>query len=332
MIKIGLDAMGGDFAPVETVKGALLAAEKFSDIEITLYGDESRINECLKDGAPRIKVIHCEDAIEMDVKDPALAVRRQKDASLVVATKAVKSGEIQAVVSAGATGALIAAGTLVVKRLKQVARPALTVVMPTIKKGQHTILCDAGATSEIKAEYMHQNAKIANIYAREVMGIQNPKIGLLNIGTEESKGTEAQQEAFKLLSVDKTLNFIGNIESKEMISGEIDIIVSDGYSGNIALKAVEGTAKSIFSLLKEEIMSSTSGKIGGLLLKGVFKKIKGTMDAKQVGGAILLGVSAPVIKAHGSSDAVAIMNAIRQARESVKQDIVGKMVTALNNE
>ena len=304
MFKIGLDAMGGDFAPEQPVLGAYEAVEKFNDIEILLYGQADEIKKYMKEPHERIKIVHCEEVIPMDIKDPAMAIRKYKDSSMVRACKDAKAGEIDAVVSAGATGALIAAGTLVVKRLKEVERPALAPVMPTIKANKYTILCDAGATSEAKPQYLYQNAKIASIYAKEVLHIQNPSVALLNIGTEEGKGTDLQKEAFKLIQADSSINFVGNMEGKTMISGEVDIIVADGYSGNIALKAVEGTSKSVFSLLKEELMSSTRGKV-------------------------LLGVTAPVIKAHGSSDSLAIMNAIRQAREAVSQDVVNKISQAL---
>lgn len=283
----------------------------------------------MKEPHERIKIVHCEEVIPMDIKDPAMAIRKYKDSSMVRACKDAKAGEIDAVVSAGATGALIAAGTLVVKRLKEVERPALAPVMPTIKANKYTILCDAGATSEAKPQYLYQNAKIASIYAKEVLHIQNPSVALLNIGTEEGKGTDLQKEAFKLIQADSSINFVGNMEGKTMISGEVDIIVADGYSGNIALKAVEGTSKSVFSLLKEELMSSTRGKVGALILKPIFSRIKKRMDASEVGGAMLLGVTAPVIKAHGSSDSLAIMNAIRQAREAVSQDVVNKISQAL---
>ena len=325
MFKIGLDAMGGDFAQEQPVLGAYEAVEKFNDIEILLYGQADEIKKYMKEPHERIKIVHCEEVIPMDIKDPAMAIRKYKDSSMVRACKDAKAGEIDAVVSAGATGALIAAGTLVVKRLKEVERPALAPVMPTIKANKYTILCDAGATSEAKPQYLYQNAKIASIYAKEVLHIQNPSVALLNIGTEEGKGTDLQKEAFKLIQADSSINFVGNMEGKTMISGEVDIIVADGYSGNIALKAVEGTSKSVFSLLKEELMSSTRGKVGALILKPIFSRIKKRMDASEVGGAMLLGVTAPVIKAHGSSDSLAIMNAIRQAREAVSQDVVNKI-------
>lgn len=257
MIKIGLDAMGGDFAPEQTVLGAYAAVEKFDDIEISLYGIESEIQKFMKEPHDRIKIVHCEQVIPMDVKDPAMAIRKFKDSSMVRACKDAKTGDIDAVVSAGATGALIAAGTLVVKRLKEVERPALAPVMPTIKENKYTILCDAGATSDAKPQYLYQNAKIASIYAREVMNIENPTVALLNIGTEDGKGTDLQKEAFALIAADPTINFVGNMEGKTMIAGEVDIIVADGYSGNIALKSVEGTSKSLLSLIKEELMSST---------------------------------------------------------------------------
>ena len=187
MFKIGLDAMGGDFAPEQPVLGAYEAVEKFNDIEILLYGQADEIKKYMKEPHERIKIVHCEEVIPMDIKDPAMAIRKYKDSSMVRACKDAKAGEIDAVVSAGATGALIAAGTLIVKRLKEVERPALAPVMPTIKANKYTILCDAGATSEAKPQYLYQNAKIASIYAKEVLHIQNPSVALLNIGTEEGK-------------------------------------------------------------------------------------------------------------------------------------------------
>jgi len=328
-IKIGVDAMGGDNAPEAIVKGAYMAVNKYPEVIITLYGRVADIKLYLPSDHERINIVHCEEIIPMDVKDPAMAIRRQKDSSLVVASKAVKNGEVDALVSAGATGAIIAAGTLLVKRLKSVDRPALAPMIPTIKKGATTILCDAGATSETKAAFIYQNALLADIYAKNVLGIPSPSIGLLNIGTEDAKGGAEQVEAFELLKNDTSLNFLGNIESKSMISGDVDIIATDGYSGNIALKAVEGTAKDIFSLLKEEIISTTKGKIGGLLLKSTFSNIKEIINPKTVGGAILLGISAPVIKSPGSSDAETFMYSIGHAKKAVQNDVVNKIDKAL---
>jgi len=330
LFKIGVDAMGGDNAPAEIVKGACMAVEKYPDVEVTLFGREEEIKTHLPESHDRIKIVHCDDVIPMDTSDPAMAIRRQKESSLVVASKAVKNGEVEALVSAGSTGALIAAGTLLVKRLKSVERPALAPLLPTVKKGVNTILCDAGATSEAKASFIYQNAKLADIYAKNVLGIKNPTIGLLNIGTEEGKGGAPQIEAFAMLKKDENLNFLGNIEAKSMISGELDIIVTDGYAGNIALKAIEGTAKDIFALLKEEIMSTTKGKIGGLLLKPTFAGIKEIINPKTVGGAILLGIGAPVIKSPGSSDAETFMYSTGHAKKVIENDVVSKIDAALS--
>ena len=351
LFKIGVDAMGGDKAPAEIVKGAVMAVKKYPDIEVTLYGDLEVIKKHLPQayavhegvahmqmadmsaywptGDDRLKIVHCDDVIPMDTSNPAMAIRRQKESSLVVASKAVKNGEVDALVSAGATGALIAAGTLLVKRLKSVERPALAPLLPTVKKGANTILCDAGATSEAKASFIYQNAKLADIYAKTVLEIKNPTIGLLNIGTEDAKGGAEQIEAFTLLKSDSSLNFLGNIESKSIISGEIDIIATDGYSGNIALKAVEGTANDIFALLKEEIMSTAMGKVGGLLLKRTFAGIKEIINPKTVGGAILLGIQAPVIKSPGSSDDETFMYSIGHAKKAIENDVIGKIDAAL---
>jgi len=330
LFKIGVDAMGGDNAPAEIVKGAYMAVEKYPDIEVTLFGREDEIQKTLPASLERLKIVHCNDVIPMDIKDPAMAIRRQKEASLVIASKAVKNGEVDALVSAGATGALIAAGTLLVKRLKSVDRPALAPLLPTVVKNKNTILCDAGATSEAKAIFIYQNAKLADIYAKTVLGIKNPTIGLLNIGTEDAKGGAEQVEAFAMLKADPSLNFLGNIESKSMISGAVDIIATDGYAGNIALKAVEGTAKDIFTLLKSEIMATTKGKIGGLLLKPTFAGIQEIINPKTVGGAILLGIQAPVIKSPGSSDAETFMYSIGHAKKAVENDVVGKIDALLS--
>ena len=329
LFKIGVDAMGGDNAPAEIVKGAYMAVETYADVEVTLFGREEEIKKYLPASHNRIKIVHCDDVIPMDIEDPAMAIRRQKESSLVVASKAVKNGEVEALVSAGATGALIAAGTLLVKRLKSVDRPALAPLLPTVKKGTTTILCDAGATSETKANFIYQNAKLADTYAKTVLGIENPTIGLLNIGTEDTKGGAEQVEAFAMLKNDTSLNFLGNIESKSMISGEVDIIATDGYAGNIALKAVEGTAKDIFALLKAEIMSTTKGKVGGLLLKSTFAGIKDIINPKTVGGAILLGIQAPVIKSPGSSDAETLLYSIGHAKKAVENDVVRKIDASL---
>lgn len=331
LYKIGVDAMGGDNAPTEIVKGAYMAAQKYPDIEVTLFGQEDAIKKHLPASHDRIKIVHCDDVIPMDIEDPAMAIRRQKESSLVVASRAVKNGEVDALVSAGATGALIAAGTLLVKRLKSVDRPALAPLLPTVVKNKNTILCDAGATSEAKASFIYQNAKLADTYAKTVLGIKNPTIGLLNIGTEDAKGGAEQVEAFAMLKADPSLNFLGNIESKSMIAGEVDIIATDGYAGNVAMKAVEGTAKDIFALLKSEIMATTKGKIGGLLLKSTFAGIREIINPKTVGGAILLGIQAPVIKSPGSSDAETFMYSIGHAKKAVENDVVAKIDAALSN-
>ena len=330
LFKIGVDAMGGDNAPAEIVKGTYMAIQKHDDIEITLFGREDEIKKHLPASHNRIKIVHCDDVIPMDIEDPAMAIRRQKESSLVVASKAVKNGEVEALVSSGATGALIACGTLLVKRLKSVDRPALAPLLPTIKKGMNTILCDAGATSESKASFIYQNAKLADIYAKNVMGIENPRIGLLNIGTEDAKGGAEQIEAFAMLKNDTTLNFLGNIESKSIISGVVDIIATDGYAGNIAMKSAEGTMKDIFTLLKQEIMSSTKGKVGGLLLKDTFADVKGILSPTTIGGAILLGISAPVIKSPGSSDAETFMYSIGHAKKVIENDVINKIDVAIS--
>lgn len=319
MIKIAVDAHGGDYAPSKPIIGAMEAIKQFNDIEIVLYGDETVIKEHLTDST-RITVKHCNSFIPMDEKEPALRIRKDKEASLVVAMKDAKEGVVDAIVTAGPTGAVIAGGTLVVKRIPGFSRPALCPEFPTVD-GKGTIMLDIGANAEVKPEYLMQFAQIGSIYSEKVRGIKNPKVALLNIGEEESKGRALELETFKLLK-ESNLNFIGNIESKEILSGEVDVVVTDGYSGNIAMKAMEGSMKAIGKMLKQELSSNVFGKLGALIARKNFKNFKKRFDPNLIGGAILLGLQAPVIKAHGSSNSYAFMNAIRQARKTVDAKVI----------
>ncbi len=322
-MRIAVDAMGGDHGLLATVKGSVDAVKEFG-IDVTLIGNEEKIkNELLKNqySGGNIKIVNAEEVITND-EEPAMAVRRKKQSSMVIGLNLVKNKEADAFVSSGSTGALLAGGLLIVKRIKGVDRAALAIPYPT-KKGI-SLLLDAGANTDCKAKYLQQFAVMGSIYAEKILNISNPKVSLVNIGTEESKGNELSKETYGLLK-DTNINFMGNIEARDITEGETDVLVCDGFVGNIILKLTEGLAMSIFSMLKEEFMSSVKSKIGALLLKSGLRKFKKRLDYTEYGGAPLLGTKGVVIKAHGSSDAKAIKNAIRQAKVFVENGVIEKI-------
>jgi phosphate acyltransferase len=322
---IAIDAMGGDHAPKEIVEGAMRAIDSFKDLQITLVGNESKIREFLSN-EERISIIHTEVKIESD-EEPVKAVRRKKDASMVLMASEVKEGRADACISAGNTGALMAAGLFVVGRIKGIDRPALSPTLPTID-GKGFLMLDVGANVDAKPEHLLQYAIMGSVYAEKVRGIQKPKIGLLNVGTEDGKGNELTKQAFQLLS-SSNLSFIGNVESRDLLEGVADVVVTDGFTGNIALKTIEGTALSVFSMLKSALTSNIQSKLAAAVLKPKLKELKHKMDYSEHGGAGLFGLNAPVIKAHGSSDATAIFSAIRQTRDMVGQDVSGTIRNTL---
>lgn len=316
-MKIAIDAMGGDHAPKEIVLGAMNAIEAFDDIQITLVGDEKEIKKYLTDQT-RISIIHTEEVIEA-TDEPVRAVRRKKNSSMVLMATEVKNGHADACISAGNTGALMTTGLFMVGRIKGIERPALAPTLPTTN-GKGFVLLDVGAHVDAKPENLLQYAIMGSVYSEKVRGIQNPRIGLLNVGTEEKKGNELTRHAFELLN-DSPLNFIGNVEARDLFEHVADVVVCDGFSGNIALKAIEGSALSIMSMLKSELLSSLKSKLAASLLKPQFMNLKKQLDYSEYGGAGLFGLKAPVIKAHGSSDHVAILNAVRQTREMVRNHV-----------
>lgn len=317
-MKIAIDAMGGDHAPKEVVLGAMKAVQSFSDIHITLVGDEKKINETLN-GHERISVLHTTEVI-LGTDEPVRAVRRKKDASMVLAAKQVVDGLADACISAGNTGALMAAGLFVVGRIEGIDRPALAPTLPTIG-GEGFLLLDVGANADAKPEHLVQYAIMGSIYSEKVRGINRPRVGLLNIGTEEKKGNELTKNTFALLK-NSNLNFVGNVEARDLLDGVADVVVTDGFTGNMVLKTLEGTALSMFKMLKTALMGSFTSKLAAAVLKPNLKTLKNTMDYSEYGGAALFGLKAPVIKAHGSSNAQAIFSAIRQTREMVGNDVV----------
>lgn len=318
-MKITLDAMGGDNAPKAQVLGAMKAVEAFSDVEITLIGNEAEISPYLTNNE-RIRVIHTEEKI-LSTDEPVRAVRRKKNASMVLAARQVADGEADACISSGNTGALMAAGLFVVGRIEGIERPALSPTLPTID-GKGFVFLDVGANAEAKPEHLLQFAIMGSVYAQKVRGIEKPRVGLLNIGTEEKKGNELTKQAFTLLQESSDITFIGNVEARDLLNGPADVVVTDGFTGNMVLKTLEGTAMSVFSMLKTALMSNMKSKIAAALVKPELKGIKNQMDYSEYGGAGLFGLKAPVIKAHGSSDANAVYNAIRQTRDMVSHDVI----------
>jgi phosphate acyltransferase len=327
-MKLAIDAMGGDHAPKEIVIGAMKAVEAFSDLHITLVGDETKINEYLTKHE-RISILHTNEVI-LGTDEPVRAVRRKKTASMVLAAQLVADGNADACISAGNTGALMAAGLFVVGRIEGIERPALSPTLPTIG-GEGFLLLDVGANVDAKPEHLLQYAIMGSIYSEKVRGKANPRVGLLNIGTEEKKGNDLTKQAFELLK-NANLNFIGNVEARDLLDGVADVVVTDGFTGNMVLKTVEGTALSMFKMLKTTLMSSVKSKLAAAVLKPEFKTLKNTLDYSEYGGAGLFGLKAPVIKAHGSSNGQAIFSAIRQTREMVESDVVGLIKKTVEEE
>ncbi|MGD7021064.1 phosphate acyltransferase PlsX [Rossellomorea vietnamensis] len=327
-MKIAIDAMGGDNAPKEIVRGAERAVKEFGDVEIILYGDEDKIKAEIAEHE-RIEIVHTTEVI-LGTDEPVRAVRRKKNASMVLMAQAVADGKADACISAGNTGALMTAGLFIVGRIKGIERPALAPTLPTLD-GKGFLMLDLGANVDAKPEHLLQYAIMGSIYAENVRGIENPKIGLLNIGTEEKKGNELTKAAFSLLR-DADINFIGNVESRDLLSGVADVVVTDGFTGNMVLKTIEGTALSIFSVLKTTLTASFKNKLAAGLVKNDLRELKSMLDYTEYGGAGLFGLNAPVIKAHGSSNANALFNAVRQARQMVSHSVPDTIKQAVARE
>ncbi|MGP4075568.1 phosphate acyltransferase PlsX [Halobacillus sp. K22] len=316
-MKLAIDAMGGDHAPEAMVKGAVHAAETIKGVEITLVGDQEQIAPFLK-GQSNIRVVHTKEVITSE-DEPVRAVRRKKNASLVLMAKEVKEGRADGCVSAGNTGALMSAGLFVVGRMEGVERPALSPTLPT-QDGQGFLMLDVGANVDAKPDHLLQYAVIGSIYAENVRKISKPRVGLLNVGTEDGKGTDLTKKAFQLMK-DAPINFIGNVEARDLLDGAADVVVTDGFTGNVALKTIEGTAMTMFSMMKKTFMSNLKTKFAAGLAKKDLRKLKDQLDYSEYGGAGLFGLAAPVIKAHGSSNERAAYNAIRQACEMIELDV-----------
>ncbi|NCB63998.1 MAG: phosphate acyltransferase PlsX [Clostridia bacterium] len=325
-MKIIVDAMGGDNAPGCNVRGALAAVKEYG-VEVVLVGRGAEILEVLKeDGITELpqgmEIAHADQVVDM-CDNPATAFKEKKDSSLTVGLNLLKSGEGDAFVSAGSTGALLSAATLMVKRIKGIRRAAMAPVIPTGKGG--AVLIDCGATAECTPEYLLQFAFMGSYYAERVLGRGEPTVGLLNIGAEESKGTDLQREAYQLLKEAGDagrIHFVGNVEGRDAVFGAVDVIVSDGYSGNIFLKTMEGTGLFLAKELKGMFKKNLVTKLAAVLVKDGIAHFKKLLDSGEVGGTALVGISKPVIKAHGSSDAYAIKNAIRQASSFASSGLI----------
>jgi glycerol-3-phosphate acyltransferase PlsX len=313
-----------------------VAAAKDFGADITLVGRENEILQVLKDNGmtelPKgISIFHAEDVVDMH-DDPAAVVRKRKDSSMVVGLKMLSQGEGDAFISAGSTGALLTGATLVVKRVKGIRRAAMGPCMPN-KAGGKTVLLDCGANAECTPEFLLQFGIVGTLYARKNLNIASPRVGLLNIGTEDSKGTPLQKEAYALLTDAHNkglINFIGNVEGRDVLLGGVDVVVCDGFSGNVLLKSIEGTAMFMGSLMKNKIFKrSTMSKIGYLFCKKGVDEVVKMMDYREIGGTQFLGIKKPVIKAHGSSDRLAFRNAVRQAMEAAEHDMTVELEQSL---
>lgn len=326
-MKIAVDAFGGDNAPDEVIKGAVQAVEAYG-VTVVLTGDEKKLRSRFGELGLSDKGIEIVDADGViQIEDNPMDIRKAKaNCSMGKALQLVVNGEADAFVSAGSTAAIVVGGTMVTGRLKGVKRPSLTPIMPS-PEGYY-LLSDGGANVECRPEMLLQFAVMGSIYMNKVMGVENPRVGLLNIGAEDEKGRDLDREANELLKK-SGLNFLGNIEGRDAPLGAADVVVTDGFTGNIYLKTVEGMGKFMKKALKETVFGSGLSRVGALFSLGGIKKVSKQMDYREVGGSPLLGAAKPVIKAHGSSDATAFRNAIRQAKEFVEKDVNGEIVAAL---
>lgn len=324
-MKIVIDGMGGDNAPKSNVEGAVNAIKEYQ-VDLIITGDKDLLEKEFSNyefDRNKLEIVHTTEIIENEDK-PVKAIRSKKDSSMVVALNLVKEGKADAIISAGNTGALLAGGLFVVGRIKGIDRPCLCSAIPNVKRGM-TLIADCGANADCKPKNLVEFAAMSNIYSRKVLGLENPKVALANVGLEEGKGNDLVKRSYEEIKK-LDLNFIGNVEAREVINAYTDIIICDGFTGNLLLKSAEGVALSVMSLIKETFMASTKSKIGALLIKDDLRKLKSFIDYSEYGGAPLLGLNGGVIKAHGSSDAKAIKNAINQGIKFSK----GKVVEDIN--
>lgn len=333
-MKIILDAMGGDNAPQAPVLGALEASKSFG-AQIILVGRGPEILDVMRkhgyeDLPEGVQIAHADDVVDMH-DDPAAVLHKRKNSSMVVGLKLLAEGQGDAFISAGSTGALLTGATLVVKRVRGIRRAAMGPCIPN-KKGGKTVLLDCGANAECSPEFLLQFGLVGSIYAKKTLGLENPRIGLLNIGTEDSKGTALQKDAYLLLKdahEKGLLNFIGNVEAREVPMGAADVVVCDGFSGNVLLKSIEGTASFMGSLVSRMFKKNLITKLGSLIYSKDIKQMKKLLDYREIGGTPLLGIKKPIIKAHGSSDALAFRNAVNQAMQEAQAGVAQELEAGL---
>ncbi|MBE6956667.1 MAG: phosphate acyltransferase PlsX [Ruminococcaceae bacterium] len=333
-MRIILDAMGGDLAPEAPVLGAIQAAKDFG-AQITLVGRGEAILEAMRkngiDNLPDgVQIANADDVVDMH-DDPSSIIHKRKGSSMVVGLKMLADGQGDAFISAGSTGALLTGATLLVKRVKGIRRAAMGPAMPN-KAGGKTVILDCGANAECTPEFLLQFGLVGALYAKKALGVENPRIGLLNIGTEDSKGTPLQKEAYSLLkeaSDQGLINFVGNVEARAVPMGAVDVVVCDGFAGNVLLKSIEGTAMFMGSLVSRMFKKNIISKLAAALVMKDIKAFKKMMDYREIGGTPFLGIRKPVIKAHGSSDALAFRNAVHQAMEAAKSDISAELEQGL---
>lgn len=338
-MKILLDVMGGDYAPDEMIKGAVDVINELESEEVILIGDEKVIKEKVKEIYnkediselnSKLKIKHASEIITNE-ESPTEAIKHKKDASMVVGFKMLKEGEGDVLVSAGSTGAFMAGGILKVGRIKGIDRPALCPMLPTYD-GKGFMLIDSGANSNCRPINLYQFAKMGSIYMKEVEGRENPSIGLLNIGAEESKGTELLKESYEKIREDKEINFYGNIEGRYIFDGDVDVVVADGFTGNVTLKTVEGMGATVNKMLKEELYKNLWTKILAFLLLPALKKFKKRMDYTEYGGALLIGINKPMIKCHGSAKAKLVKKTLLQAEKVAKHKMVDSIKESIQEE
>ncbi len=330
-MKILIDAMGGDLAPQAPVQGAL-EANRLWNVPVVLVGHEQQIRAAAREAGyetlpENVQICHAEQVVDMH-DDPARVIQRKKDSSMVVGLRMLAEGQGDAFLSAGSTGALLSGATLVVKRVKGIRRAAMGPAMPN-KAGGKTVICDCGANAECTAEFLLQFGLMGSLYAKHALGVETPRVGLLNIGTEDSKGTSLQKEAYALLTdADRRglLHFVGNVEARDVPLGAVDVVVCDGFSGNVLLKSIEGTAMFMGSLMKHKIFKrNIFSALGYLLCRRGVSEVMGMLDYRTIGGTQFLGIKKPVIKAHGASDALAFRNAVKQAMDAAGADFSAEL-------
>ena len=332
MIKIVVDAMGGDNSPLVNVKGAIKALNQIKDMSIVLVGDEAQLQPLLKAekyDANRLEILHAPDVISCNDK-PTEAIKTKKDSSMSKSFELLRTDpDASAMVSIGSTGALLAGTVLRVGRIRGVKRPAFCPILPTVVPNQIVAICDSGANVDCDPLYLQQFAVMGSLYLQKAFGVSNPRVALLNIGVEEEKGDALRKETYQLLKNTASINFVGNMESRDLLSGEFDLVVCDGFAGNVLLKSTEGACMELMRLLKRGMMSSFKTKIGALLIKKKMYEIKDLMDYNNYGGAVLLGASKTVIKGHGSSNETAVYVCIKQAYNMEKNKLNEAIANAI---